>query len=181
MTPPLNLSNARNPNENLDNNQNTVGKVSDHDQFECPNTNRYHGHTGRVSAANGDNRRQEHLLIPNLDHLTRAFASLTNQPLPTPQTHNLSIMDMYGLVPKYDGKTSPENCIDYGDFVYQALGLTQVPIFFNLIKVRLSGRVHNACLRENFASWKACKRVLRPTCQTKCSSAKLKAKLQAMV
>lgn len=89
-------------------------------------------------------------------------------------------MDMYGLVPQYDGKTSPENFIDCGDFVYQALGLAQVPIFLNLIKVRLSGRAHGACLRENFASWESCKRVLRHTCHTKCSSAELRAKLQAM-
>lgn len=127
-----------------------------------------------------DHRRQEHITIPGLDRLTRALANLGNQPSPTHRNQNLSIMDMYGLVPPYDGKTSPENFIDCGDFVYQALGLTQVPVFLNLIRVRLTGRAHGACLRVNFSSWNACKRSLRQVCQTKCSSAELKAKLQAM-
>lgn len=120
--------------------------------------------------------RQPPIVIPGIENLTRALADLNDRNR-REHPENLSINEMTGLIPSYDGKSAPDRFLNGAELVYNTISRDQIQFFLGLLRIKLSGRAYDACSRENFASWQLCKRAIRQACQSRQSSVEIKATL----
>lgn len=94
--------------------------------------------------------------MPEMDQLARVLANVgphlrPADPQPRPTQPQLTIPEISGLNPQYDGRAELENVLDSADLAFQSLQPQQIPVFLNIIEIKLLGRDYSACARIWFS------------------------------